>query len=89
MAELSIHTDPPPQIRWNLDRQVWEVHAVVLTGERLADVEAEFPSATIYKPQSGWPLDRDHPIVIAAKAATDEYEAMYDVRAQRWGQADG
>jgi hypothetical protein len=77
-----------PQIRWNFERQVWEVHAVVKVTEMLAEADAIFPHADIYKPSTGWPLGNDHPDVIAAEAATREYDAMHAVRSQRREQAN-
>ena len=71
------------QLRWNLEKQRWEARAIIATADTLAELDEAYPDSTAYKPGTGWPLDADHPQVIAAQAATNEYDALHQMRKNR------
>ena len=77
-------------LRWDLEGKTWYARAVVGSAPALADLDAEFPNSRMTKPGTGWPLDDDHEMVVAARAATTEWDAVGDARKARHQEvADG
>lgn len=87
--EAAVNDDRPDperiQLRWNLNEKTWEAHAVIGSAPTLVELDAEFPDSSAVKPGTGWPLDDDHPIVVASAAAIGEWDAITAVRKERHG----